>query len=61
MEFIRFMLDRKEILSISVEGLMKGEIEATRSLLAHERGVAVEDIVVDPDCSINTFMTLKEG
>ena len=43
---IKFLLNGKEIASISIEGLMDGEITATKELLAYEKNVDIKDIKV---------------
>lgn len=43
---ISFLLNEKEIASISIEGLMIGEIEETKKLLAYENNVSYEDIKI---------------
>jgi len=44
MEWILFTLRGREILAITVEGTFKGEIRATKELLAYERGCKPESI-----------------
>jgi hypothetical protein len=43
-----FLLNNKEICFISKEGSFKGEIEATRELLASENNVDAMDIKIVP-------------
>ena len=44
--WITFSLNGKEIAAFTVKGYVPGEIQATKELLAYEKGVAPSDIVV---------------
>ena len=43
---IKFLLNDKVIYSMSIEGLMSGEMHSTRELLAYESKVKINDITV---------------
>jgi len=43
---IKFILNEKVIYSMSIEGLMSGEMHETRELLAYENKVKINDITV---------------
>ena len=43
---IIFYYKNKELLKISVYGLMSGEITQTKELLAYERGIRPEEITI---------------
>lgn len=44
--WIAFMYDGKEIFAYTIKGTFPGELQATKELLAAERGISTEEITV---------------